>query len=784
MKQSLTCLLILLTLVGFSQTVPLRINYQAVPRSANGDPMANYTVSLKFEILQGSASGAVVYTETQNNVACNALGLLNTQIGKNASLAGINWGGSDHFLRTGIDTLNGSAFITLGTQQLVSVPYALHAETAASAPSPTLSVVSGPGGNVLNVGSSSVTLPASSSSQSTSIITSGAIGSTLTGNTYNLDVPLTAISPTWASGIAPTATAGGLAQVIGTYPNFTVLVAPVIGYDPSVGTLSLSSAPGIPSSYQYSYSYNITPSLSLNGSTLSVGPPTNSVALPGLSGGTASLVSSGAAVTTTLSANSYSIHVPAAGITSSNNSASITPVGTNSFDISVPALTVTTSGGGITQGGIYPNLTLNSPSVNVVAAALGLAQVNGTYPNYTISVAPTFSYTNSTGSLVVSNPGNGQSFSVNVTPALAFNAGTGVLTSGPAGNSVTLPTAVTPSIAGAGAATVNPASGNSFTVNVAPTSVISSNNSATVTPVGTNSFDISVPAEVAINTAGGAGIAGSYPNFTISAPPQVTLTSSGTGNAIVTNTAVNAFNVSVPAVTLTPSGGGITSVSGAYPNLTLNSPSVAIGTNFFVLPSILQKAGSYPNYSLYVSPNIGYSSATGSLTLQSYAGTSPTYAVSYNITPALTSTNNIIQSGPNSNTVAITSPAAQAFAISGNSVTIGTSFANIFSTGFTKQIAGSEIDVFAHLEVNAGIIAGGSHFVFEITVDGSTSPVAIPHVLTPSNQSYITLKSVFSGLSPGPHTVGVAVRTNAGVGTAVSYDPNGYGAKLILKETY
>jgi hypothetical protein len=41
------------------------INYQAAARRADGSGIANLTVAVKFEILQGSATGSVLASETQ-----------------------------------------------------------------------------------------------------------------------------------------------------------------------------------------------------------------------------------------------------------------------------------------------------------------------------------------------------------------------------------------------------------------------------------------------------------------------------------------------------------------------------------------------------------------------------------------------------------------------------------------------------------------------------------------------------------------------------------------------
>ena len=187
-----------------------------------------------------------------------------------------------------------------------------------------------------------------------------------------------------------------------------------------------------------------------------------------------------------------------------------------------------------------------------------------------------------------------------------------------------------------------------------------------------------------------------------------------------------------------------------------------------------------------MAPDISYNSVTGSLTVKSQPFTTPTYSYNYNITPGISISNNIIQSGPVTNTLSLTKPAAQGFAIPFNNVLlVGSGGTTLFSTAFTKQAASSEIDVFTHVQASAGAITlFGDEVNFEILVDGNPSLVSIPHTLTANQQDYITLKAVFSGLSAGAHTVSVVATCPTGIAAFVKINASGYGGKLILKETY
>jgi trimeric autotransporter adhesin len=111
---------------------PAMFSYQAVVRDATGTVMANKSVSLRISILEGSFDGEVVMRET-HPVSTNEFGLVNLRIGNGYPVAGniteINWGSNQYFLRVELDPTGGSSYIPMGTSQLLSVPYALHAKT-------------------------------------------------------------------------------------------------------------------------------------------------------------------------------------------------------------------------------------------------------------------------------------------------------------------------------------------------------------------------------------------------------------------------------------------------------------------------------------------------------------------------------------------------------------------------------------------------------------------------------------------------------------------------------
>lgn len=121
--------------VLIAQVPPNAFNYSAVARNAAGVPIANTTIGIQIGILKTSALGALQYQEN-HFVNTDAFGLFNLTVGAGAvqsgTMAAINWSNDNYYLKVGMDANGSTNFLTMGTTQLLSVPYALHAKTAES----------------------------------------------------------------------------------------------------------------------------------------------------------------------------------------------------------------------------------------------------------------------------------------------------------------------------------------------------------------------------------------------------------------------------------------------------------------------------------------------------------------------------------------------------------------------------------------------------------------------------------------------------------------------------
>ena len=132
MKKLLTLLFLVLTTTTFAQS-PQGINYQAVIRDNGGSVLANQTVGMKVAIIQTSPLGTVVYEELFTSTT-SQFGLVNVVIGDGTAVSGdfttIDWSAGPYFVEVSADETGGTNYAVLGTQQLMSVPYALHANSA------------------------------------------------------------------------------------------------------------------------------------------------------------------------------------------------------------------------------------------------------------------------------------------------------------------------------------------------------------------------------------------------------------------------------------------------------------------------------------------------------------------------------------------------------------------------------------------------------------------------------------------------------------------------------
>ncbi|MCT4583279.1 MAG: MSCRAMM family adhesin SdrC, partial [Flavobacteriales bacterium] len=136
MKKIILTVGMFIAMAGISYAqAPEEFNYQAVARDVSGNVIPNQTIGVEISILESSSSGTVIYTETHAPTT-NNFGLLNLNIGRGTIVSGtfntIDWANNNYFVQISMDMTGGTNYNIMGTSQLISVPYALHAKTANS----------------------------------------------------------------------------------------------------------------------------------------------------------------------------------------------------------------------------------------------------------------------------------------------------------------------------------------------------------------------------------------------------------------------------------------------------------------------------------------------------------------------------------------------------------------------------------------------------------------------------------------------------------------------------
>lgn len=435
---------------------PQSISYQGVARNASGTVLSNQSIAVKFDLHQGSVAGSIVFNEI-HNATTNSFGLFTLLIGtvNTSGFTTIAWDSGPYFLEVSMDPTGGASFVSVGNQQLLSVPYALYAEKAGNAsPTPTIAI------------------------NSPNTVTNPSAG------VYNINVPSTT-----------TYTAGNGIDLTG---NIITNTAPAITPTLTVTGNSISINPGNTQSLP-------TYSLTQSGSNIDLLQNGTSVATVTLTPGTSYVAGSGISVTSgtiTNTAPDQTVTITGTGVTGAYPNFTITPVATpsttlvqgnnvvlnqsgNTYTVAGVTPTLNVIGGSLT--GAYPSqtLTVNNPTTSIISTNNAVLNVTQTGNSYTLSPS-TQTLTGSASSFSISN-GNSIPWP-NHTLSLTTNT---LSINGPGGNSVVLPANPTTTITQGANITVGGTAPN-YIIS-APNYVLgTSSNSITLTN-GANTSSVAVP---------------------------------------------------------------------------------------------------------------------------------------------------------------------------------------------------------------------------------------------------------------------------------------------------
>ena len=125
-KKIISVLSTFLCIIGMSAQVPGSFQYQAVLRNDDGSIASNKPLEVRVRIHQGAADGTVVYEE-DHTTSSNASGIITLKVGETL-FVDVDWSDGVYFFETLVN--RGTGYESLGTQQLLSVPYAKCAVTA------------------------------------------------------------------------------------------------------------------------------------------------------------------------------------------------------------------------------------------------------------------------------------------------------------------------------------------------------------------------------------------------------------------------------------------------------------------------------------------------------------------------------------------------------------------------------------------------------------------------------------------------------------------------------
>lgn len=122
---------VLLLNLAISQTAPPEsISYQGIARDASGNVLSGQQISINFIIHQYTPNGVPIFSAAHTTTT-NAVGLFTLAIGSvnTSSFQAIDWSKGPYFLEVELDpTGTGSSYTSIGTQQILSVPYALYSK--------------------------------------------------------------------------------------------------------------------------------------------------------------------------------------------------------------------------------------------------------------------------------------------------------------------------------------------------------------------------------------------------------------------------------------------------------------------------------------------------------------------------------------------------------------------------------------------------------------------------------------------------------------------------------
>ena len=133
MKKIITAIFIIVIASQIVESqVPEKFNYQGVLRNESDELITNTNIGIQISLYEGSSSETAVYVET-HETQTNSFGQFSIQVGTGTTadnLSAVNWSSGQVYLKVSVDEDGGINYADLPTVQLITVPYALFANSA------------------------------------------------------------------------------------------------------------------------------------------------------------------------------------------------------------------------------------------------------------------------------------------------------------------------------------------------------------------------------------------------------------------------------------------------------------------------------------------------------------------------------------------------------------------------------------------------------------------------------------------------------------------------------